>query len=248
VAAQSRATHLAREHAELTEDRARMQAAAAVTEERLRIAREMHDVVAHSISVMTLHVGGVRRLLRPDQDAERDALASAERAGRQAMEEMHRVLAVMRESPDAAVGPVPSLSRIEELLAPVRAAGLEVELELAGDLSGLPSGVDVAAYRIVQEALTNVLRHARASRVAVSLCREAGALRITVRDDGGAGTAVGSGTGRHPDGGHGLLGMQERASAYGGDVRAGGDPGGGFVVEALLPCDEDEVAAVEGAP
>lgn len=218
---------LSEQRAAAAEQQAQWRAAAAVAEERLRIAREMHDVVSHSLSVMTLHVSGVRRLLRPDQVQERAALETAERTGRESIAEMRRMLGVLRSPEDE--GPAPGLARLPELLEPARAAGLEVTCSVPGELSGLPAGADLAAYRIVQEAVTNVLRHARAARLDVVVGYDGTHLDLRVRDDGRGPAATGEG------GGHGLVGMRERATAYGGMVEAGPGSRGGYVVHAVLP-------------
>jgi len=168
VSIQRARARLLEERAAQLEKEAAWQAAAAVAEERRRIARELHDVVAHSLSVTMLHVGGVRRLLRPEQQAQREALLVAERTGRQALEEMHRLLGVLRvpEEPPTRL-PVPGLTRTAELLEPIRAGGLTAELRVEGTPRPLPPGVDLSAYRILQQALTNVLEHAHATRVMI---------------------------------------------------------------------------------
>ena len=213
--------------AALAEERARWQAAAAVAEERLRIAREMHDVVAHSVSVMTLHASGVRRLLRADQVAEREALETVERTGRESLAEMHRMLGVLRGPAPADDPPAPVLGRLPELLEPARSAGLQVELTVHGEVGPLPAGIELAAYRIVQEAITNVLRHAAAGRIDITLDYGPTALELTVLDDG-------SGAAAQRPGGHGLVGMRERAAVYGGSVEHGRRDGG-YAVHAVLP-------------
>jgi signal transduction histidine kinase len=232
MGAQASATALERERAGLLAQQAHLRADAAVIEERVRIAREMHDVIAHSLSVLTLHVGGVRRLLKPDQQAERAALTEAERVGRQATHEMHRVLGLLR-SPTPEDGPTPSLATVGELAGVTRAAGITVELDESWHPGSVPPGADIAAYRIVQEALTNVRRHASASTVRVNLEQDDAGLMIEVIDDG---------VGRRGDAhsGHGLTGMAERAKAYGGSVSAENAPGGGFAVRAHLPFGADE--------
>jgi signal transduction histidine kinase len=190
----------------------------------------MHDVVSHSLSVMTLHVSGVRRLLRPDQQAERAALETAERTGRESIAEMHRMLGVLR-GPDTDA-PAPGLARLADLLEPARAAGLDVACSVTGDLAALPPGVDLAGYRIVQEAVTNVLRHAHAHRLECAVEYRDGVLELRVADDGLGGAPTG--------GGHGLVGMRERAALYSGTVEAA--PGDvGFVVRAVLPVPVDAV-------
>jgi len=224
LAGRTALAELSEQRALAAEQQAQWRAAAAVAEERLRIAREMHDVVSHSLSIMTLHVSGVRRLLRPEQEAERAALETAERTGRESIAEMHRMLGVLRAPETDA--PAPGLARLTELLEPARAAGLEVDCSVVGDVGELPPGVDLTAYRIVQEAVTNVLRHAHARRVECSVQYRDGVLELRVTDDGRGGTPKSGG-------GHGLVGMRERAALYGGTVEAGPVPGG-FAVHAVL--------------
>jgi len=228
IAGHTLRAELSEQRAAAAEQQAQWRAAAAVAEERLRIAREMHDVVSHSLSVMTLHVSGVRRLLRPDQVEERAALETAERTGREAVAELHRMLGVLRGPGTDA--PAPGLARLPELLEPARAAGLQVDCAVTGDVHTLPPGVDLAAYRIVQEAITNVLRHAGARRIECSVDRRDHVLELRVTDDGRGGTPSA--------GGHGLVGMRERAALYGGSVEAGPVPGG-FAVHAVLPVPAD---------
>jgi signal transduction histidine kinase len=228
VAGRTLRAELSEQRAAAAEQQAQWRAAAAVAEERLRIAREMHDVVSHGLSVMTLHVSGVRRLLRPDQVEERAALETAERTGREAVAEMHRMLGVLRGPGTDA--PAPGLARLPELLEPARAAGLQVDCAVTGDVHTLPPGVDLAAYRITQEAITNVLRHADARRIECSVDRRDHVLDLRVTDDGRGGTPSA--------GGHGLVGMRERAALYGGSVEAGPVPGG-FEVHAVLPVPAD---------
>jgi signal transduction histidine kinase len=214
---------------------------AAVVEERARIAREVHDSVAHSLSVMTLQLGGLRRQLGPlldDRPAERDVMLGLERLGRQSVEELRATVGILRDRRDDEVDlttPV-TLVRADELVADVRAAGLDIELETVGDLSALPRAVDVAAYRVAQEALSNVLRHAPGSSTRLRICVEAGSVEVHVVDDGGPAGAVVSGA-RTTDaqGGHGLIGMRERTTMFGGTLAAGPVPGGGFAVRARFP-------------
>ena len=229
-------SQLLEERAAQLEREAEWQAAVAVAEERHRIARELHDVVAHSLSVTMLHVGGVRRLLRPEQHAEQEALLVAERTGRQALEEMHRLLGVLRspEEPPPSL-PQPGLKRAAELFEPLRAAGLTAEMRVEGTPRPLPPGVDLSAYRILQEALTNVLKHARATRVDCTIRYDEDAVRLDVVDDG----QPRSGNGQPPDRGHGLIGMRERGVLYGGTVDAKPLPGNGYHVAAVLPLPRD---------
>ncbi len=209
---------------------------AAVVEERSRIAREVHDSVAHSVSVMTLQIGGLRRQLEEvlaDRPAERDVMLGLERLGRQSVEELRAAVGILREPGDSAPGaPVPSLQRVDELVADVRAAGLEVALETAGDLASVPKPLDVAAYRIAQEALTNVLRHAPGSQATLRVAHEGGRVVVQVCDDGRGARPTAQ---RRGVGGHGIVGMRERTSMYGGTLVAAPSDGGGFDVVASLP-------------
>jgi signal transduction histidine kinase len=210
---------------------------AAVAEERTRIAREMHDAVAHSVSVMTLQIGGLRRQLGDvltDRPAEHEVLLGLERLGRQTVDELRSLVGILREtgpteSPDA---PAPSLARAAEVVDDVRAAGLDVALEVVGEPRALPRALDVSAYRILQEALSNVLRHAPGAATAVQVSYGIDAVDIRVRDGGAPhnGTPV-SGNGV---GGHGLVGLRERAQMFGGTFTAG-PAGAGFEVHAHLP-------------
>jgi signal transduction histidine kinase len=223
-----------RERAERAERERETVARVAVAEERARIARELHDVVAHSVSVMVLQAGAVRRLLRDDQERERDALGAVERTGREALLEMRRLLGVLR-TPDEEVelAPQPGLSELAALVARTEAAGLPVALHVEGEPGQLPLGVDLSAYRIVQEALTNALKHAGPATAEVAIRYEADAVEIEVTDDGRGPTGTNGG-------GHGLVGMRERATLYGGQLSAGARPGGGYVVRARLPIPTSE--------
>jgi signal transduction histidine kinase len=222
---------------ELLERRARSaererdeRAAAAVAQERARMARELHDVIGHSISVMGLQAGAVRRVLPPGLEREREALLAVEQLGRQGVGEMRRLIGLLREDPSGITGPVPSLRRAEHLAAEMRQAGLPVELQVTGDPATLPPGADLAGYRILQEALTNALKHAPGAHVRASVRATDGELVVEVVDDGSASLA-------HANGhlGHGLLGMRERTALYGGELDAGPRPGGGFGVRARIP-------------
>ena len=208
----------------------------AAQEERTRIAREVHDAVAHSVSVMTLQIGGLRRQLGDtlaDRPQEREVLLGLERLGRETVEELRSLVGILREPghSDATTAPVPSLSRAEELVADVRAAGLDAELEVSGTPLELPRALDLSAYRILQEALTNVLRHAPGSRARVLVDYARDAVAITVRDNG-PGTAPQLAS--KAAGGHGLVGMRERAQMFGGTLSAG-PVDGGYEVRAHLP-------------
>ena len=200
----------------------------AVAEERTRIARELHDIVAHSVSIMVLQVGALRHKL-PDTLAEdRDALTGVERTGRAALAEMRRLLGAMRRDGDGVeLAPHPGVDRLESLLEDVGRAGLPVQLHVDGDPFPLPRALDLSAYRIVQEGLTNALKHARASRVDVKFRYRPDELQIEVRDDG-EGVSTGDGLG------HGLVGIRERVKIYGGEMTVGAAPEGGFVLGARL--------------
>jgi signal transduction histidine kinase len=205
----------------------------AVAEERARIARELHDIVAHAVSVMVLQVGAVRHKL-PDALAEdRDALKGVERAGRTALTEMRRLLGAMRSDGDGVeFMPQPGLDGLDSLLQGVGRAGLPVELHVDGEPVPLPRGIDLSAYRIVQEGLTNALKHARATNADVSVRYQPYELQLEIRDDG-----IGSAT---TDGlGHGLIGIRERVKIYGGEMTAGTANGGGFILSTRLPLSGD---------
>jgi signal transduction histidine kinase len=198
----------------------------AVAEERARMARELHDVVAHAMSVMVLQVGAVRHRLAPGAD--RDALDNVEQAGRNALAEMRRLLGALRGDDALQLTPSPGLGDLETLVGDVRAAGLDVRLHVEGKPVALPSALDLSAYRIVQEGLTNSLKHARARHADVTVDYEPDELRLEVRDDGRGGAPN--------DGlGHGLIGIGERVKAYGGDMSAFVATTGGFVLRASLP-------------
>lgn len=201
---------------------------AALAEERTRIARELHDVIAHTVSVMAVQAGAARTLIDTEPDAARAALLSVEAAARSAVGELQRLLTVLRDD-DAAPdrNPQPGLGQLRVLVEQVRAAGLPVELSIV-ELPPLSPGVDLAAFRIVQESLTNALKHAGAPTTVTVDHTDAG-LHIEVRDFGPGRRANGRG------GGHGLIGMRERAQLYGGVLRAADHPDGGFVVDLQLP-------------
>jgi signal transduction histidine kinase len=217
----SQARSLADEHAQM--------AAAAVAHERQRIARELHDVIAHSVSVMTVQTGAVRRLLRPEQESERQALLSVEETGRQALTEMRRLVGLLKDDtvmPEYA--PQPGMDRLEALFTTVRDAGLPVDVTIEGEPHNLAPGLDLTAYRVVQEALTNALKYAGPAHAWVAVRWGADDLELEVANDGGD---AGAGDG----GGHGLAGMRERVAVYGGELDSGPRDGGGFVVRARLP-------------
>jgi signal transduction histidine kinase len=200
----------------------------AVAEEQARIARELHDVISHNVSVMVVQAaaGGDVFATRPDRA--REALGSIESTGREALVELRRLLGVVRPTDDRAVlEPQPGLARLPELIEQVTATGLRVELRVAGEPRGLPAGVDLSAFRIVQEALTNTLKHAHASNAQVTIRYADSSLELEVLDDG-SGAEV-AGTGR------GIIGMSERAALLGGALEAGPRPSGGFGVRVTMP-------------
>ncbi|MDX6476347.1 MAG: hypothetical protein QOH95_1858 [Gaiellaceae bacterium] len=226
-------TEQARELSQRVETAERDRATAAeraTAEERARIARELHDVVAHSVSVMVVQASGVRRLLKEEQHREREALMSVEQIGRQALTEMRRMLGVMRsgEEAPAALAPQPGLQHLERLIAQVEEAGLPVTLRVEGDRPELSPGVDLSAYRIVQEGLTNALKHAKGAHAEVVVRYIDTSVELEIADDG-PGVPGGDGMG------HGLVGMRERVALYGGTIEAGPRDGGGFVLRAQLP-------------
>jgi signal transduction histidine kinase len=205
----------------------------AVAEERSRIARELHDIVAHAVSVMVLQVGAVRHKLPEAMADDRDALRRVERAGRTALAEMRRLLAAMRPDGDEAeLVPQPGLDGLNSLLAEVGRAGLPVELHLEGQPYPLPRGLDLSAYRIVQEGLTNALKHAHASDADVIVRYRPDEVEIEVRDNGN-GIVANDGMG------HGLVGIRERVKIYGGEMSARAEPEGGFVLSTRLPVVEE---------
>ena len=208
-------------------------ARAAVAGERARIARELHDVVAHSVSVMVVQAGAAEEVLGADPARAREPLRSVQDTGRQALVELRRLLGVLRtDGGEAALAPQPGLDQVGALAAQVREAGVAVEMSVDGDRDQVPAGVDLAAYRIVQEALTNVLKHASASHAVVRVGYRPDAIELEVLDDGRG--PLGGGHGG-PGMGQGLIGMRERASLYGGVVEARPRAGGGFAVRARLP-------------
>ena len=201
----------------------------AVAEERARIARELHDIVAHSVSVMVLQVGAVRHRLPDALAPDRDALEGVERTGRSALAEMRQLLGAMRrEGEDVELSPRQGLDGLGSLIDEIGQAGLPVTLQVEGERFPLPPAIDLSAYRIVQEGLTNALKHAHARRADVVVRYAPGELQVDVRDDG---DGDGSGDGL----GHGLIGVRERVKIYGGEMSAGAAAGGGFLLSARLP-------------
>lgn len=201
----------------------------AADQERLRISREMHDVIAHSITVMLVHAGGARRIVRQQPEQAERALREIERVGREAMRDTRRLLGLTRSAGGASVTPPqPSLADLEPLLERTRRAGIEVDLLIAGEQRQLTQGIELSAYRIVQEALTNTMRHSRASSAQVRIEYRSDQLRLQITDDGAALP------GSNGDG-HGLAGIRERALTFGGTAEASPIPEGGWRVSATLP-------------
>jgi signal transduction histidine kinase len=201
----------------------------AVVEERARIARELHDVIAHNVSMMVVQAGAERRALGETSPSTREVLVTIEQIGRSALTEMRRLVGMLRSDADDPLSPQPGLDDLGTLVGQVREAGLPVDLHVDGDRRPLPVGIELSAYRIVQEALTNSLKHAGEARADVYVRYGADSLEIEVRDDGARPSA------RTAGGGHGLVGMRERVALCGGLLDAGARPEGGFSVRALLP-------------
>jgi signal transduction histidine kinase len=217
--------------AELEHELGRQRAEHAVAVERARIARELHDVVASALSICVLQARGGRKVLRNDHRAAEEALTTIETTAEQALGEMRRLVGLLRtEAADPL--PQPSLRHLDELVARTVSSGLRTDLVVEGDLDRLPPGLDVTAYRIVQESLTNVLEHADARHVTVQVTVTEDALGVEVVDDGRGGRDGGPPKDRS---GNGLVGMRERATLFGGELDAGALPDGGFAVRARLP-------------
>jgi signal transduction histidine kinase len=208
---------------------------AAVAEERRRIARELHDVIAHSITLMTVQAGAARLVLAEDPELARESVVSVEETGRHALAELRRLLGILRpDEGEASLVPQPGLARVDDLIALARRAGLPVELTVEGEPRVLPPGVDLTAYRIVQEALTNAHKHAGPAHAHVLLHYESEAVELEVTNDGRI----------SPNGddsvGLGLVGMRERVALYDGTFEAGPRAGGGYAVRARLPVEVGE--------
>lgn len=200
----------------------------AVEEERARLARELHDLVSHNVGMMVVQAGAGDVLLDREPARTREALRAIEAGGREALLELRRLLGLLRDAGEAELAPQPTLARLRELVDRMRAAGIDVALRMDVAAEELDAAVDLSAYRIVQEALTNVLKHARATRVEILVRRLADALEVEVTDDG-TGAVAGA------RGGHGLVGIAERVALLGGDLDVGAPEGGGFRVRARLP-------------
>ncbi len=220
----------ARDHrASVAERERELAAREAVVEERARIARELHDVIAHSVSMMVVQAGAERRTLRDASEPTKEVLATIEEIGRGALTEMRRLVGMLRSDADDLLAPQPGLEDLEMLVRQVREAGLPVELRVEGDRRKLPAGVELSAYRIVQEALTNAIKHAGEAQAEVQVRYGTETLELVIVDDG-PGTPAPA-----PGQGHGLVGMRERVALYGGQLQTGRAESGGFTVRVLLP-------------
>jgi signal transduction histidine kinase len=225
--------HAIRERAERAERTREEEARRRVAEERLRIARDLHDVVAHHIALVNVQAGVAAHVMDRRPDQAKEALAHVREASRSALNELRATVGLLRQSgdPEAPTEPAPGLDRLDELVGTFRSAGLHVEVARADNGTTLPAAVDLAAYRVIQEALTNVQKHAGAqAKAEVSVVRVGTDIEITVLDDGS-----GEDTGPEAGGGHGLLGMRERVTALRGTLTTGPRYGGGFRVHAILP-------------
>jgi signal transduction histidine kinase len=232
-----------REQAEGAEERAASaaaQAARAVADERARIARELHDVVAHAVGIMVVQAGAASELLERDPVRARRSLDTVQQTGRLAVDELARMLGLLRMEGGESRSPLPSLARLSELLEETRESGTPVTVEYDGDVDGLPSALDATAYRILQEGLTNVVKHAPGATARVRLTHRRGHLEIQVRNDPATGPATLPGTG------HGLLGIAERSAVFGGAASSGPTDTGGFQLLVRLPV-TDSLAVGEHA-
>ncbi len=224
------------ERAARFEQEREVRAREAVADERTRIARELHDIVAHSLSIVVVQTAAVRRRLREDRPSEAETLGKVEGTARDALQEMRRLLGILRTEEDpVSLAPQPGMSEVDQLVTQMREAGLDVHLRVVGEPRPIPPGVDLVAYRIVQESLVNVLKHAGEARATVVASYDDQSLALTITDTG---RGPHDGDARVPgDGepGHGLIGMRERVALYGGRFESGADHDGGFAVRARLP-------------
>ncbi|GAT81039.1 histidine kinase [Streptomyces sp. F-3] len=237
--------HAIRERAERAERTREEEARRRVAEERLRIARDLHDVVAHRIALVNVQAGVASHVMDKRPDQAREALAHVREAARSALDELRTTVGLLRQSgdPEAPTEPAPGLDRLDELVDSFRSAGLHIEVARTDQDTTLPAAVGLAAYRIVQEALTNVHKHAgTAAKAEVSIVRVGPDIEITVLDDG-----AGAAGGPQQGGGHGLIGMRERVTALGGTLTTGPRYGGGFRVHAILPVDSRTSAPGDSA-
>ena len=229
-------TNVVEERASLLEREREVQAREAVADERARIARELHDVVGHALNLIVIQSGGAQRVLESRPEVVRHSLVSIESAGRQALTDMERMLGILRAADEASesLSPQPDLSHVEDLARQVTQAGVPVTVTVEGTPVAIPPSVDLTAYRIVQEALTNVLKHAGPARASVTIRHSADCVELDVTDDG-QGVSGDDGDSADRVGGRGLIGMRERVAVFGGELTAGHLPGRGFRVHARLP-------------
>jgi signal transduction histidine kinase len=222
---------LANARAEAAEEAARRRS----SEERLRISRELHDIIGHSLGTIAVQAGVGRHLMETEPEKAADALDSIAKISRESLDEVRSVVAALRDD-EPPYHPALGLADLPELVETVRATGLAVELTLPDDLEAIPRQTGAAVYRITREALTNIVRHANASKASVQVDHHNGRVEVAVRDNG---AGVGNGRGRDSRTGHGIVGMRERAEALGGSLSAGPDSDGGFLVTASLPVGAD---------
>ncbi len=209
-------------------------AAAAAYGERARIARELHDVIAHCVSVMVIQAGGARLVMDRDPERAAASLRTVERAGHEVLVEMRRLLGMLGDGDPRALAPQPGLGDIEPLLADARASGVSADLRIDGEPAPLSPALDLCAYRIVQEALTNTIKHAAPARASVKMCWRDGELELEVSDTGSRGATV-----NRANGGHGIPGMRERVALHNGRLEVGVGQSGGFTVRACLPVPQE---------
>ncbi len=220
--------------ASLLEREQDLQAREAVVAERERIARELHDVIAHDVSVMVIQAGAAQRVMSDRPDEASEALSLIQDSGRRAVDELYLLLGMLRDDGQE-LAPQRGLAALEELVGEVRRSGVPIELQITGERRNLGSALEVSAYRLVQEALTNVMKHARGSYTVVELAYHPAQLTVRVTDDGnGSATPAAAASG-----GHGMLGMRERVRMFGGSLDAGCRPGGGWLITAVLPITAD---------
>jgi signal transduction histidine kinase len=208
-----------------------VQAREAVVAERERIARELHDVIAHDVSVMVIQAGAAQRLMTGESQQVTEALSQVQDSGRKAIDELYLLLGMLREG-ESTLAPQPGLSAVADLVAEVRRSGVPVSLRISGQVRDVGGALEVSAYRVVQESLTNVMKHSRGSQTEVELAYADTELTVRVTDDGTGTTTLSADV---PSGQHGLLGMRERVRVFGGQLSAGARPGGGWSVLAVLP-------------
>jgi signal transduction histidine kinase len=222
-----------RERARRLEQQQEQAAQEAVRTERARIARELHDVIAHSLSLMVIQAGAAHDLLRRDPDRAARALAEVQHAGRRALSETGRLLDLIRNDDELGLAPQPTAGDLATLVQQFRASGLDVELEVDSSTDQLPPGVDLSVYRIVQEGLTNALKHAPGAHTQVRFRRLQNEVLVDITNAGGPATSAWQSSG------HGLIGMRERVSVFGGTLHAGPTADGGFTLQACLPTPAD---------